>query len=66
MAAGDHGEETMRRYSEAQARLDALTKTYIEQAGPLKEALINAGARTVIAFLQDPDGYWIEVNDDKF
>ena len=39
--------------AQAQTRLDALTKTYIEQAGPLKEALINAGARTVIAYLQD-------------
>ena len=39
--------------AQAQSHLDALTKTYVEQAGPLKEALLNAGAHTVIASLQE-------------
>ncbi len=39
--------------AQAQARLDALTKMYIAEAGPLKEALVNAGAHTVIVSLQE-------------
>jgi len=39
--------------TQAQARLDALTKRYVAEAGPLKEALINAGAHSVVASLQE-------------
>ena len=38
--------------AQAQARLDALTRRYIAEAGPLKEALINTGAHSVVASLQ--------------
>lgn len=38
--------------AQAQARLDALNARYVEQAGPMKQALVNAGFRTVVVALE--------------
>jgi lactoylglutathione lyase len=45
--------------------LDAMNIKYGNWAGDSKQTQMRPDNITQI-YLQDPDGYWIEVNDDKF
>ena len=46
-------------------RLDGLNVKYGNWAGDSKQIQVRPDKIDQI-YLQDPDGYWIEVNDDKF
>lgn len=46
-------------------RLDGLNVKYGNWAGDPKQIQVRPDKINQI-YLQDPDGYWIEVNDDKF
>ena len=46
------------------AHLDQMQVQYRNFKGDGKVTLRSDGVRQI--YLQDPDGYWIEVNDDKF
>ena len=42
-------------------RLDSMGVTIIRKAGPMTQAVDETGEREVIAFIEDPDGYKIEL-----
>jgi lactoylglutathione lyase len=46
-------------------RLDGLNVKYGNWAGDSKQIQVRPDKISQI-YLQDPDGYWIEINDDKF
>jgi lactoylglutathione lyase len=50
--------------SEFMAHLDAMQVKYRNFAGDGKVTLRPDGVRQI--YLQDPDGYWIEVNESRF
>jgi len=46
-------------------RLDQMRVKYVNSEGEERKIMVRPDGVKLV-FFQDPDGYWIEVNDDKF